>query len=282
MPVYTGIMTSRLLPLWLAIVTGFLLGAGVLEKLRFGAFLLQSRFLPQGRNREFRIRANNTSFIVCVRDNFSDLFVLHEAFLGKEYEADLPTEDPEIIFDVGANVGYVALYLITRYPRARIFCFEPDLETFTQLEANTKQFPNVRCFRYAIGSRDESRPLYRSPHFHMRNSLLPFASSESASSIETLSFASALARAGVSRVDLMKIDIEGSELELFEGNFPFASVQHIVGELHPTLWPAEAYERLVSTLRTHYATSLRNLGRKVFFTARAATAPFPQETPPSL
>ncbi len=43
---------------------------------------------------------------------------------GSEYR--LPGEiEPEIIFDIGANIGASAVYFAARYPEVKVYCFEP-------------------------------------------------------------------------------------------------------------------------------------------------------------
>jgi len=246
------------------------LGDGLLAKFALFWFLFTSRLSRSTEvvSKKFPIRVRGISLQIAVRNNFADPHVLHEAFIGHDYDRGLLSEPPGVIFDVGANVGYISLYLKTKYPNARIFCFEPDPETFIQLVTNTKQYADITCFQWALDAQGGMRTFYRSKTFHMRNSLIAAADSDHVT-VESKTFKEALKRTGVAQVDLLKIDIEGGELELFESDFPFEKIGHAVGELHPYLWPAEAYERLIALLRRHFSLSLRQEGKKIFFTGRS-------------
>lgn len=251
--------------LWL---TSLRLGASIEEKLRLGMFLCSRFWNAQASSRTFILRVLDTSVAVELRNNFADAFVLREAFISHEYELGLPAEEPTTIFDLGANVGFLTLYLKTKYPHARIFCFEPDPENFKQLIANTRQFTDVTCFQVAVGGKNESRTFYRSPVFHMRNSLIPVEGSDSFA-VEVISLDEAMRRARVASIDLLKFDVEGTEVEIFPPFSHFEAMRAIVGEIHPYLWKGDEEKQLLALLRGHYALTVSREGNKTFVSGTA-------------
>jgi len=246
------------------------LGDGLSAKFSLFWFLFISRLSHSAKSvsKTFSIRVCGAPLQVSVRNNFADPYVLYEAFVSRDYDRGLPPASPNVIFDVGANVGYITLYLKTKYPDARIFCFEPDPDTFAQLTINTKRYADVVCLPWALGARNGKRTFYRSKTFHMRNSLINNANNEKID-VDGKTFDEALEYTDTKHVDLLKIDIEGGEMELFEAYFPFEKVSHIVGEMHPYLWPAESYECLLILLRRHFTLSLCQDGKKIFFAGQS-------------
>lgn len=240
------------------------LGATAFEKLRLTLFLVGSRIVASRRaTKHFLVLMQGTPVRIRLRNNFADAYILSEAFRGNEYMFPLDS-DPRVIFDLGANLGFIAVSFAVRYPRARIFCFEPDPENFAELIANTSPFPNIRCSPYAIGARNEIRSFYKSSIFHMRNSLVARPGNSDRIEVSVISLEEALARAGVERVDLLKFDVEGAEAEIFSSFSRWSALRALVGELHPYLWRGNEEAQLLATLREHYAITVRKEHGKTF------------------
>lgn len=249
-------------------LTALRLGASLQEKLRLCFFLCSRLWGARMRSQLFRIRVLGTTVAVELRNNFADAFVLNEAFIGHEYDTGLLASEPSVIFDIGANVGFLTVYLKMRYPQARVFCFEPDPDNFKQLVATTRQFPDVTCFQTAVGAKNEQRAFYRSPVFHMRNSLIKVEGSESFE-VEVISLDEAMHRAGVASIDLLKFDVEGAEVEIFPPFTHFEAVRAIVGEIHPYLWKRDEEKRLIELLERHYVLTVSREGNKTFVSGTA-------------
>lgn len=262
-------MKRRFESLYTLAALGLSLGATVSEKVRLALFLVMSRAFPSRHaTKYFRVCMNGIPVRIRLRNNFADAFILDEAFRGNDY-ALLLASDPSVIFDLGANVGFVAISFAVRYPHARIYCFEPDPENFAELTANTSAFPNISRFPYAIGAKTETRSFYKSPVFHMRNSLIARSGNDDRIEVNVISLEEALVRAGVERIDLLKFDVEGAEVEIFSSFAGFHAVRAVVGELHPYLWQGDEEERLLTILKKHYAVIVRREHGKTFLVGTA-------------
>jgi FkbM family methyltransferase len=130
----------------------------------------------------------------------------------------------EIIFDVGANVGYYAIELgIAMRQTAVIHSFEPIPESFEQLQKNVilnSAADKVICNQSAISNSEGEMVLYK-----------PRTSGSSASSarnlhpneeVETVEVPMTtldkyMISHSLEKLDLLKIDVEGSELMVVEG-----------------------------------------------------------------
>jgi FkbM family methyltransferase len=134
-------------------------------------------------------------------------------------------QGPLCIFDVGANRGqFVQLALRAVSGRAAmIHCFEPSHDAFAALRADAGTRPDVRLNNVALGSAPGSGTLFSDTPGSGLASLtrrrlehhdVEFRFSEVVA-IETLD--DYCATQGVDRVDLLKLDVEGHELDVLRG-----------------------------------------------------------------
>ncbi|MFK7931360.1 MAG: FkbM family methyltransferase [Myxococcota bacterium] len=80
---------------------------------------------------------------------------------GQEYvPLHLPGWKPELIVDVGANVGATSIFFALCFPDAKIESFEPSESTFSHLRSNTSWLPNIRIHPVGLFNRDAEVPLY--------------------------------------------------------------------------------------------------------------------------
>lgn len=244
---------------------GFQLGNGLSEKIRLALFLLMSRLSPNSKlvSKKFRIRSNVGVVDVHVRNVFSDSFILHEVFRHNEYEHGLTEKEMETIFDVGANIGLVTVYLSAKYPLAKIHCFEPDPDNFAQLIENTKELSQVVCHQVAIGEKSGTIAFYKDKTFHMRNSVLETVGGTKIE-VKSVTLTDALLIAQVETIDLFKVDVEGGELGIFTTEAPYQSIQNIIGELHPYKMKDNEYKSMLSRLEAHFTLTITTEGKKVF------------------
>ncbi|MCX6787583.1 MAG: FkbM family methyltransferase [Candidatus Kaiserbacteria bacterium] len=262
-------MKKKLHNLYTLLTLGITLGATMIDKLRLTFFLVASRIAhQQSSTKSFFVQMNGAPVRIQLRNNYADAFVLDEAFRGNDYALPL-SKDPSVIFDLGANLGFVAISFALRYPQARIYCFEPDPENFAECVANTAAFPNIVCFPYAVGARKETRYFYKSPVFHMRNSLISRSANDERIEVKVIPLEEAMTLAAVSQVDLMKFDVEGAETEIFSAFSRFSALRAIVGEIHPYLWKGNEEAELLETLRKHFAITLRAGHEKTFLSGTA-------------
>src|SRR5688572_21096544 len=70
------------------------------------------------------------------RAHTSDYRVFEQIFYEVEYAATPHNQQPDVILDCGANVGYTAAYFLSRYPACRVVALEPDPDNFRCLARN--------------------------------------------------------------------------------------------------------------------------------------------------
>lgn len=123
------------------------------------------------------------------------------------------------IFDVGANLGNWSLLAHRFLPTARICAFELSPPTFQQLQQNTRVCHAIHAFNFGLSDREGETTFYHYPDKPGETSLMahPFQSN----GIELrghLRMGDAFcAEQGIEKVDLLKIDVEGSESSVLRG-----------------------------------------------------------------
>ena len=123
------------------------------------------------------------------------------------------------VFDVGANAGQTVTALIRYAPRAEIYSFEPGVQAFRALEAKFSGFKNVHLFNVALGAQVERRALHMSDDSEL-NTLVPrpaAGGSGSTQMVDVRTVDEIVASHGISHLDLLKMDVQGWEMEVLKG-----------------------------------------------------------------
>jgi FkbM family methyltransferase len=198
---------------------------------------------------------------VFYRPGTSDPLVLYQILLrrGKKAEYYLPPAlQPKLILDIGSNIGASILYFQHQFPDAKIFGFEPHPETFSILRLNVAEMPSVFVFNYALGAKDMTVTVPSnginfsafSPQRRFRNLLDPTATVD----CQVRHAGVALKELGVTRAELIKIDCEGGELEIFTAlpDEMLSECKWIVGEMHDV-----SGFRALALLASHFNLDLK-------------------------
>ena len=122
----------------------------------------------------------------------------------------------ETVFDVGANVGQSAHKFREAFPRANIYSFEPVRALFEELQKSGPGDEHVRCFQLALGSAPGIGKIYFTDHPTM-NSLIEPENSLGSEEVQIDTVDSFCAAHDIERIDLLKVDAEGFDLEVLKG-----------------------------------------------------------------
>lgn len=120
------------------------------------------------------------------------------------------------VFDVGANVGQSAQKFRSAFPAAHIYSFEPVGALFQDLKHTFASDPRVDCMRVALGSAKGVGRIYLTDH-STTSSLIEPEVNRGYEDIEIDTIDSFTAQLGIGRIDLLKIDAEGYDLEVLKG-----------------------------------------------------------------
>ena len=123
----------------------------------------------------------------------------------------------ETVFDVGANIGQTARKFRRAFLRANIYSFEPVRALFQELQEDVSGDGNVQCFQVAMGSAPGVGKIYLTEHPTM-NSLIEPEYSRGFEEVQIDTVDSFCRTHGIERIDLLKVDAEGYDLEVLKGS----------------------------------------------------------------
>lgn len=183
----------------------------------------------------FAFRDPHTGFRLVLRLGTTDAAAYEQVIAGAEYAADL-TPPPEYIVDCGANIGLASLFFAARFPQAKIIAVEADASNFAMLVRNTEGVSNIVPVHAAVWCEATTVFLDSSIESAWGRRVLGAGAQEDSAAGDTVravTMPQLMTDHGLARIDLLKIDIEGSELELFSGDVSWMSkVSTVVIELH--------------------------------------------------
>ncbi|MBK9149145.1 MAG: FkbM family methyltransferase [Flavobacteriales bacterium] len=156
-----------------------------------------------------RISSPVTGGSVWVRPGTSDMAIYDQIVLHPYLPADRAFKT---IVDCGSNIGLTVRFLKAAYPQVRIIAIEPDAGNFGMLARNTQGFDGVQCFQAGVWPTGGTINLKQEG---LRPSAFQTLAEGDGTPVEALTIPQIMERAGIDRISLLKIDIEGSELELF-------------------------------------------------------------------
>lgn len=168
----------------------------------------------------------------------SDLSVFRQIFQFHEYACMRDMPEPRVIFDLGANVGYASVYFLSRYPTVRVLAVEPDPGNFEQCRRNLAPYGDrAQVLLGAIWSRSCKLALSPGTFRDGREWSIQVREGDEIEKDVTVNawdIPSLLQLAGADSIDLLKIDVERSELEVFNGDSAawLPKVRNICIELH--------------------------------------------------
>lgn len=152
-----------------------------------------------------------------IRPFTSDIRVFEQIFFDENYFFFPEKFDPKVIVDAGANVGYSSVWFSYRFKGANIIAIEPERRNFEALQENIKNWKNITPLEAAIWSSDSS--------IWIKDTSKKSWSFETTTKQETnsepvfgISIPSLLKKYSLDKIDILKVDIEGAEAELFGKN----------------------------------------------------------------
>lgn len=134
-------------------------------------------------------------------------------------------ENINTVFDIGANVGQSALEYAERFRNATIYSFEPVSATYDKLTSATRHVERVRCFHLAMGS--EAGEAAINVHPDSLGSSMVHETGGAAEKISVTTPSGFARENGIEKIDFMKVDTEGFDLQVLAGAVPLMRDQRI-------------------------------------------------------
>jgi FkbM family methyltransferase len=124
------------------------------------------------------------------------------------------------VVDVGANLGLFSLVLCRRHPTRRVIAFEPAPSTYDALlkNAHLNAITNLECHRAAVADHDGTARFAVREDARANSSLAGSQDSSGARiEVDCVRLDTFLPAAGVGKIALLKVDVEGFEASVFRG-----------------------------------------------------------------
>lgn len=181
------------------------------------------------------------------------------------FKHDIHLEDGCTVFDVGANIGLFSLWINQHYSGIYIYAFEPVPIIFEALNRNFQQIDpeHLKAFPFGLGHENATATFDYHPYATTMSTVYPYTEQEQIELQEAvlnnlpekvdefkLSLKSIYANEpvqcqlrkvsevirenNISRIDLLKIDVQKSELDVLRGltTEDWLKVQQLVIEIH--------------------------------------------------
>jgi FkbM family methyltransferase len=190
-----------------------------------------------GKPTEITIKPSAVRHPVHLRVRTSDISLFNDILLRKEYDLGLRDFSPRTIVDAGANVGMATLYYANRYPNARIVAVEPEASNYAALVKNVAPYPNVIAINAALWNKDGKVSLGPTGLDSTSYGKWAFQVSDAGTQVRAITMRTLMVEAKIDTIDLLKMDVEGGEMEAFENCDWMNGVQVIAIELHDHIKP---------------------------------------------
>lgn len=206
--------------------------------------------------------------IIIHNRNASEAKAIYDSlFIRKDYDVSLNNKSPKII-DCGAHIGLATIYFKKKFPHAQIIAIEPNPQTlkFLKKNLNANHVEDVEVIWGALSkSSAKTLPLYIDP-----NSTNPWSWDDSIikdiwsdrPSRKTKTIVEVpivhLSKIITSKVNLVKMDIEGAECEVIEeADNKLDLVDSIIIEVHPTPKTPLSYLKKIKTILDKHGFKIR-------------------------
>lgn len=147
-----------------------------------------------------------------------------EIFEDRIYEKFYQVSEGDVVVDFGASIGPFTHSVLNKNPK-HVYAVEPSDEMFQVLQNNMKNYKNVTCINYAIDNNGLDN--YENDFIFNFNNKINISKS--------ITFKTFLNKFNIEEINLLKMDIEGSEYSLFNNdciNILKSNVKFLVGEFH--------------------------------------------------
>jgi FkbM family methyltransferase len=207
--------------------------------LKAGIRILRRLRLPYDLSSDTWVGVPGITRPVFIRSGTSDIRVFRQIFIAKDYDLELPLkrEAVKVIVDGGANTGCSTAYFASTYPDAHVIAIEPEASNFEVLSSNTRDYANVFRIQAAIWRANETVWVGGPDVEKWAVQVVP-GDSDGAKPVRALTMDEILKLSHETSVDLLKLDVEGAEREIFSGDCGWLErVKLIVIELHDRMKP---------------------------------------------
>lgn len=153
---------------------------------------------------------------VFLRNKYYDTHIFNQIFIREEVNFG-SNNYPKMIVDCGANIGLSTLYFRRQFPNSFIISIEPELSNFKLLLKNASNYDKIDCLHAAVWNKNGKVNIIDNG-----GGVASFITKQVGEhdnivgQIDSFTIKEVMSKFNVPFIDLVKMDIEGSEFELFD------------------------------------------------------------------
>ncbi len=198
-----------------------------------------------------------------------------EAFSFDQYELEDSemlyklVNNNDVIFDIGANIGWYSIHLSKKLTGANIYSFEPIPETFSKLKRNVElnKIDNINIVNIPLSNKVQNLTFYYSPSATGASSSVNISEESDIKKLDctTDTLDLYVTKNNIERIDFIKCDVEGSELFVFQGGI------ETIKKFSPVIF-TEMLRKWSAKFNYHpndIINLLKSMGYKCFYSSNA-------------
>lgn len=172
----------------------------------------------------------------------SDVLAFDQIFIRQEYDFDVK-RIPRTIIDAGANIGLASIYFSNKFPDAKIIAIEPEESNLEVLRRNIALYGNIILVCGALWHKNTKINLV-DPSIGKWGFVAQAQDDaekrygDSVCEVKGMTVDTIMREQGIDHIDILKIDIEGAEREVFRDSSSWIEkVDVLIIELHERMKP---------------------------------------------
>lgn len=206
-------------------------------RLLINAFRFHRRYIQNGLTYSSPLTESILSYTVEFFHYGELINLFEEIFIEQVYSFKSTATNPFIV-DGGSNIGLSILYFKMIYPTGRVIAFEPNPKAYELLTKNiiNNHLSSVTVFNVALSDQEGDASLFPGNQYSgsLTASLFNSLEQDSTEVIKTKKASSYIHE----EVDLLKLDVEGSETEILNdliSSKKIDLIKEMIIEFHPLI-----------------------------------------------
>ncbi len=188
------------------------------------------------KNKIYSFTLNSLKHPIYIRSIRADMQSFVNTFIDPYLDKKPYLVDSKFIIDAGANIGFTAILFANWWPDSEIISIEPDLENYNLTLKNSVNYPNIKVVNAGLWNKEANLKIEAGQEdgFVVReiegnqNNIL------AENLTKGVSLESLMKQYNFPEIDFLKMNIEGSEKEIFSENYDYwiSKTKAMLIELH--------------------------------------------------